>query len=121
MYMMIYIYVCGVNLLQILSAGILSVCHGKSLVADLSILFIVVCVDNHLEGINSGGYSCYRHRGEAVATEPRRSWKYFSILIVPQESVFYQPSNLGKVSSHKCRECLQFELRAPEVEERPTH
>ena len=28
---------------------------------------------------------------------------------------------LGKVSSHKCRECLQFELRAPEVEERPTH
>ena len=28
---------------------------------------------------------------------------------------------LGKVSSHKYRECLQFELRVPGVEERLTH
>ena len=57
--------------------GILGVRHGKSLVSDLSILFIVVCVDNHLEGINSRRYSCYRHCWEGVATEPRGTYKYF--------------------------------------------
>ena len=57
--------------------GILSVCHGKSLVADLSVLFIVVCVDNHLEGINSRRDSCYRNCWEGVTTEPRGTFQYF--------------------------------------------
>ena len=75
---MTYIYY---NLSDQLTGG-LSVCHGKSLVADLSILFIVVSVDNHLEWINSRRYSCYRGCREAVATEPRGACKIFQIFYI---------------------------------------
>lgn len=52
------------------STSSLSVGHGKSLVTNFSILFIIICMYSHLKGVDSGGYPCDRGRREGIATVP---------------------------------------------------